>query len=302
LHDTAHPARRRGVVKPDGLDPGVRFQRESALLDRALLLLEHGPVTTERLASTALGITGGPRAVTQTLVRTLLRDEPRAGYGRDGLWRLRRPAAAPALGFDRLRFAVVDVETTGTAGRDGHIIEIAIITVDGRNIVDAYSTLVDPGVAVSPWITRLTGIRNAMIRGAPRFADVADEVRRRLRGRVFVAHNAGYDWSFLREELRRIGARVPRGPRLCTVQLTRRLHPGLARRGLDAVAAYYGVEIEERHRARGDAVATARLLLRMLADAERRGWSDWEALDDALKVVRRRGKKTTTGGVDRADR
>ncbi|MYG50669.1 MAG: 3'-5' exonuclease, partial [Gemmatimonadales bacterium] len=231
-----------------------------------------------------------------------------ARAGEDGdAWRLAggggRTAKRAARGLRDLRYAVVDVETSGgVAGGNGRIVEIAIVDVDRGAIGGCYSTLVDAGAAIPPWITRLTGIRTEMTHGAPSFSQICDQVRGRLRGRVFVAHNAAYDWGFVRAEMRRAGAGVPRGPRLCTVHMARRLLPGLERRGLDSVADYYGIEIRERHRARGDAVATARILVRMLADAERRGWTTWPALREALGPIpthgrgRRRGRRSGRQG------
>ncbi len=263
-------------------DPGVAFAREGVLVERALGLLAGGPLDSRELAARALGLSGGPAHVAERVLRELFREHPDVSRGPDDLWRVTsQPESEKALAG--LRFAVVDVETTGgMAGRSGRIIELAIVHVERGAIIDSFATLLDAGVAVPPWITRLTGIRTEMIRGAPRFGEIADEVRSRLRGRVFVAHSVGYDWGFLQGEMRRIGAAPPRGPRLCTVHLARRLLPGLERRGLDALARYYGVEIRDRHRAQGDAIATAQVLIRMLADAERRGWTTWAGLRRAL--------------------
>ena len=279
--------------------PGVRFVAESPLVVRALELIETAPRTPAELAARVLGIRGGPPAVTDALVGELLRGESRVERGADGRWTTRARRSDPDLGFDRMRFAVVDVETTGgMAGRGGRVIEVAVVRVERRQIVDIYSTLVNPGVRVQPWITRLTGIHDGMVGPAPRFAEICEDVRGVLRGRVFVAHNVGYDWGFVREELRSAGSDPPRGSRLCTLHMARRLLPGLERRGLDSLARYYGIEIRERHRARGDAVATAQALLRLLDDAERRGWDTWRALRRGLSGA----EKETRKKRPRADR
>lgn len=263
--------------------PGIRFVAESPLVGEAVELIETGPRTSAELAARVLGIRGGPAAVTDALVEELLSEETRVERGADRRWTTRARPGDPELGFDRMRFAVVDVETTGgMAGRGGRIIEVAVVRVERRQIVDIFSSLVNPGVRVQPWITRLTGIHDGMVRPAPRFSGISEEVRHVLRGRVFVAHNVGYDWGFIREEMRGAGADPPRGSRLCTLHMARRLLPGLDRRGLDSLARYYGIEIHERHRARGDAVATARALLCLLDDAERRGWDTWRALRRGL--------------------
>lgn len=271
--------------------PGVLFGEESPLFERALTMLREAPRPTEEIAARVLGIESGPPAVTQRLVSELLRVEPRVQH--DGeVWRLTERPAPSEVEFDDMKFAVVDVETTGgVAGQGGRIIEFAAVRIEKRQIVDSFASLVDPGVPVSPWITRLTGIRNGMVHGAPTFAEILPDIRRQLDGCVFVAHSVGYDWGFVREEMRRLGAELPRGPRLCTVQLARRLLPGLDRRGLDAVARYYDVDIQERHRARGDAIATARCFLKMMDDAERKGWSTWSDLRREMRAAKRKKRK-----------
>ncbi|MDE2879825.1 3'-5' exonuclease [Candidatus Palauibacter soopunensis] len=279
---------------------GLHFAPNGVLVRKALRRLEGGPRSSVDLAADVLGMHGCPPAMAGRLVAQLLEGIPevaRDGEGGDA-WRLagegRRNPKPAAKGLHDLRYAVVDVETNGGfAEGNGRVVEIAIVDVDRGAIGGCYSTLVDAGVTIPPWITRLTGIRTEMTHGAPSFSQICDRVREHLRGRVFVAHNAAYDWGFLRAEMRRAGAGLPRGPRLCTVHLARRLIPGLERRGLDSVADYYGIEIRERHRARGDAVATARILVRMLEDAERRGWTTWPALRKALGPVprRERGKR-----------
>ena len=99
---------------------------------------------------------------------------------------------------------------------------------------------------------------------------------------MFVAHNAPFDWRFVTAEMRRASSLLPAGPRLCTLRLARRALPGLPRKGLDAVTRHYGIEIEGRHRAAGDAVATAGVLLRLLEEADRQGVTEWDGLQDWL--------------------
>jgi len=279
----------------------VRFAPEGLLIEQALTRLERAPTSSVDLAQEVMGIQGGLPAIADRLITALLRDQPRVSRDLSGDWCLDRREAPTVTEvgqrLDQMRFAVVDVETTGgVAGSSGRIIEIAIVHVDFGAITDTYSTLVDAEVSIPPWIARLTGIQTEMVRGAPRFAEICDEVRARLAGRVFVAHSAGFDWGFVRSEMRRAGAVVPRGPRLCTVHFARRLLPGLQRRGLDALTRYYGVEIQGRHRAKGDAVATAQVLVRMLADAERRGWTTWPELKRALGPKPKKRKRGGDGG------
>ncbi|HXV85817.1 MAG TPA: 3'-5' exonuclease, partial [Gemmatimonadales bacterium] len=189
-------------------------------------------------------------------------------------------------------FAVVDVETTGTSPRLGdRVIEIAVIGLDQSGVRPLHHSLLDPGRPVPRWVQGLTGITDDMLRGRPRFADVADDVMAALGGRVFVAHNARFDWAFVSHELRRARDRVLDGPRLCTVRLTRRLVPGLKSRGLDSVTRFFGVEVLDRHRALGDATATAEVLRRLLglaADSGVTTLSELQALGWRRGARRRR--------------
>jgi DNA polymerase III subunit epsilon len=190
-----------------------------------------------------------------------------------------------------LEYLVVDVETTGrTADGPDRVTEFAAVTVRDGVVGDAFASLVRPGRPIPPFIVRLTGITDAMVAGAPPFAALADEVAARVQGRVFVAHNAAFDWGFVRAELQRCTGAVPEVPVLCTVRLARRLLSHLPRRNLDAVTQYYGVSIAARHRALGDAQATAQVLVRMLDDLGREGIHTWGELDDWLARRRPRSR------------
>lgn len=185
-----------------------------------------------------------------------------------------------------LPFIVVDVETTGGAawGSD-RVTDVAAVYVEGDRIEVVFESLVNPGRPI-PWhITHLTGITDEMVRGAPRFEDIAGEFAAHLVGRVFVAHNVSFDFGFLDAEFSRI-APTPLESlvtgQLCTVRLARKLLSHLPRRNLDAVCAHYGVQITDRHRASGDALATAAVLRGLLRDAERQGVYTWNALDELL--------------------
>jgi DNA polymerase-3 subunit epsilon len=131
-----------------------------------------------------------------------------------------------------------------------------------------------------------------MVRDMPTFGEVADDVLNALAGRVFVAHNVQFDWRFLEVEVRRARDLRLDGPRVCTVKLARRLLPGLKHRGLDSVSRYFGVEIESRHRAGGDALATARILGRLLELAAEQGA---QSLEDLTQVDARVKPRRTAG-------
>jgi DNA polymerase-3 subunit epsilon len=155
--------------------------------------------------------------------------------------------------------ACVDLETTGGHAAHHRIIEVGVVLMDGGSVVGEWSSLVNPGSRVPPAIERFTGISSDMVAGAPAFADLAGLVLARLDGRVFVAHNARFDYGFLRSEFRRVGVRF-KAPVLCSVKLSRRLYPEAPRHSLDAVMERHGLTCSARHRALGDARVVAEFL------------------------------------------
>jgi DNA polymerase-3 subunit epsilon len=143
-------------------------------------------------------------------------------------------------------FAVVDVETTGSSPVGGdRITEFCAVIVKGREVVDSFETLVNPLRPIPENVTALTRITWNMVREAPTFVDVAPRVAELLRGHVFVAHNATFDWRFVSQELAQSGCLVS-GERLCTVKLARAVLPAVRRRSLDALTYHYGIENHAR--------------------------------------------------------
>jgi len=203
-------------------------------------------------------------------------------------------AASPSLSLplEHCRFAVVDVATTGGAQSGGRILEIAVAILERGTVHLAFEALLDPGAPVPPWVTHLTGITNAQVAGRPRFAHVATQLLRALDDGVFVAHNARFDWRFLAAECVAAGVPAPGGAPLCTVRLTRRLAPELRHRGLDHVTAWFGIENPARHRAFGDALATAHVLRALLERARDRGVETLEHLIDLHDRPRHRRHAT----------
>ena len=145
----------------------------------------------------------------------------------------------------------VDLETTGANFANDRIIEIGLVEVDAEGVRE-WSSLVNPGVAISPFISRLTGIDDTMVADAPEFAGLAPLLQEKFRGRLFIAHNARFDYSFLKREFMRLGIAF-RMPCLCTVKLSRRLYPEHHRHSLDALMARFQISASERHRALADA-------------------------------------------------
>jgi DNA polymerase-3 subunit epsilon len=152
----------------------------------------------------------------------------------------------------RKPLAFVDLETTGATATIDRITEIGIVEVDADGTVREWQQLVNPGIRIPPFIEQLTGISNAMVADAPPFAEIAGEALRRLEGRLFIAHNARFDYGFLKNEFQRLGIAF-RAPVLCTVKLSRMLFPEHKRHNLDSLIERHGLHAEARHRALADA-------------------------------------------------
>ncbi|GGM81627.1 hypothetical protein GCM10010967_11770 [Dyadobacter beijingensis] len=159
-------------------------------------------------------------------------------------------------------YAIVDIETTGGGGT-ARITEIAVFRHDGTRIVDFFHSLVNPEMYIPPFITRLTGIDNEMVKDAPTFHEVQDAVRAMTRDAWFVAHNAKFDYGFIKREFGALDEYFQRDL-LCTVQLSRKIFPGLKSYSLGNLCESLEIMIENRHRAHGDAEATVRLFEKLL--------------------------------------
>ena len=273
---------------------GVETRAEATLLTtRAADYLKAGPADSRALISSICQLSALPEVVAEHMAVTLLRDHPRFSRTPEGAWRLSEPAApawrvqpvAEEPLLSSLSFVVVDVETTGSRPWTGdRITEFAAVTVRDGQIVDVFETLVNPERSIPPFIMKLTNISWEMVRDKAPFRDVCADVLRVLEGHVFVAHNAAFDWRFVSAEVSRATGRELAGRRLCTVRLARRLLPQLRSRSLDYVARHYNVEIPDgmRHRAAGDAIATAHCLLRLLDAARDHGCERWSELERFL--------------------
>ena len=315
-----------------GLTREVYAEPEDTLLtNRAFEYLSSGAADVVDLIGHICNLPGAPRIVAEHMAQAMFSGRSEFVCGDDGKWgltelaRLRRaaglrPSALAPMATPRLpsrtaaayatmipsasglseslrhsSFVVVDVETTGTRAYHGdRITEIAAVVVRDGEIREVYETLVNPQRPIPPFVTALTNITWAMVKNAPTFDRVAPDVIRVLEGGVFVAHNATFDWRFVSSELSRCAQQKLLGRKLCTVNLARKVLPHLSRRSLDYLARYYGVEIRGRHRAGGDAIATAKCLIRMLSELSQRGcdsWSELEALLAAPTLRRKRRRR-----------
>lgn len=154
--------------------------------------------------------------------------------------------------FDR-PCAIVDLETTGGHITRDRITEIGIVLIDGDR-VERYSSLVNPGQPIPPFIEKMTGISDEMVANAPQFETLADDILQRLSGRLFIAHNARFDYGFLKNAFRRIGMKFQTEV-LCSVKLSRKLYPQHYKHSLDSLIERHGIVLAERHRALADAEA-----------------------------------------------
>ncbi|PSL07463.1 exonuclease domain-containing protein [Cecembia rubra] len=161
-----------------------------------------------------------------------------------------------------MEFVIVDIETTGGNPNQGGITEIAAIVSDGHKVLDKFHTLINPQRFIPNFITGLTGINQEMVESAPTFGEIAEEFYDFLKGRVFVAHNVNFDYTFIREAFKVCGLDF-NVPKLCTVRLSRKAFPGLGSYGLGRICEKLSITISARHRAFGDAEATELLFRRI---------------------------------------
>ena len=305
------------------LSRGVHAEPEDTLLtSRAADFLAAGPADVVDLIGHICSLPGAPRIVAEHMAHAMFAGRRDFVRTEDGRWMLASalPAqvhsvAERAAGeylsgsrlpkyFDRgratarsdrltdLSYAVVDVETTGGRAYYGdRITEIAAVVVKGGQIVEVFETLVNPERPIPPFITQLTNITWDMVKDAPPFERIIPDLLRVLEGNVFVAHNATFDWRFVTSEVSRCAGKRIAGRRVCTVRVARKILPQLSRRSLDHLARYYGVEIVGRHRAGGDAIATAKCFIRMMTELSDRGYETWEDLDALLRKPGSRRKK-----------
>ena len=160
-------------------------------------------------------------------------------------------------------YSIVDIETTGNGYKGQKITEISIFLFDGKQIVDEFTSLVNPEQHIPPFITNLTGITDAMVRYAPKFYEIAKQVEEFTKDTIFVAHNVNFDYNIIRDEFKSLGFEFKR-KKLCTVRLSRKIIPGLRSYSLGNICAIENIPINGRHRAKGDAEATTELFRRLI--------------------------------------
>jgi len=162
-----------------------------------------------------------------------------------------------------MKYAIIDVETTGLAGSNNKVTEIAVAIHDGSKVIDEFHTLVNPQVPIAPYVIGLTGIDDSMVKDAPIFNEVASQLLDLTEDCVFVAHNVSFDYSVIQKEFKSLGISYHR-KKLCTVRLSRKLFPGLKSYSLGKLCSYLEIELNNRHRAKGDTDATVILFEKLL--------------------------------------
>jgi len=162
-------------------------------------------------------------------------------------------------------YAIVDIETTGGYAASNGITEIAVFVHDGEKVTRHFESLVNPGQTIPRYITALTGIDNEMVASAPAFEEIADVLHELLRDNIFIAHSVNFDYSFVRHQMKNAGYDLA-AKKLCTVRLSKKVFPGLPSYSLGNLCRSLGIDVENRHRAGGDAKATVRLFEHVLSN------------------------------------
>ncbi|MFK7785706.1 MAG: exonuclease domain-containing protein, partial [Crocinitomicaceae bacterium] len=157
-----------------------------------------------------------------------------------------------------MNYVIVDIETTGGSPKSSKITEIAIYKQDAKEVIDEYVTLINPEMPIPPFIVNLTGINDEMVKNSPKFYEIAKDIVEFTEGCTFVAHNVGFDYGIIRHEFRTLGFDYRR-PHLCTVRASRYVIPGHDSYSLGKLTRSLGIQLIGRHRAGGDALATAKL-------------------------------------------
>ena len=269
---------------------------DTLLTSRAADFLAAGPADAQSLISYVCQLPGAPATVAEHMATALFAGHARFARDRIGRWMLREASAIADVyvnrTLDQESFVVVDCETTGSRSMAGdRITEVAVVRVHDGRAEMIFETLVNPDRPIPPAVMALTNITWEMVRRAPRFAEICDQLLGALEGSVFVAHNAGFDWRFLSNEITRATRRPLVGQRLCTVRMARHFLPQLRRRNLDSLSDYYGIVNTARHRAGGDAMATAKVFLRFLREARSRDCDTLDALERLLRQPNRKKKR-----------
>ncbi|MDT7542674.1 MAG: polymerase subunit alpha, Gram-positive type [Acidobacteriota bacterium] len=266
IFSAAHQARAR-VLQCRAMSLPPNLVSDSPFVEETLLMLRAcgGRARVERVAEHVLQVPCDDVTVAALLVSDLLRDDGRFRLS-DELELLLDCEDDGALALDATDYVVFDIETTGSKTPPCRIMEIGAYRVSGGRIVAEFESLVNPLSPIPSFISMLTGIDDEMVAHAPLFDEIVHELLDFIGSSVLIAHNAAFDVRFLNHEIARLyPGRKMRNPALCTVSLAKRVVPELANHRLHTVADHFNVSIRGRHRAPGDARATAEVFIQLLS-------------------------------------
>ena len=257
------------------MTPYPNLISESLLINETVALLRSfgGQASAVSIVDFVMKIRRPDPYLARLLVTDLIVRDPRLTLNGDTV-ELTADAYADRL-LEDAEFVVFDLETTGTKLPPARITEIGAYRVRNGRVLGKFHTLVNPEMAVPPFITRLTGIDDDMLRDAPLFADVAHELLEFIGDSILVAHNSGFDMRFLNYEIGRVfpDYRLA-NPCLCTVKLSRKLLPDIVNHKLKTVAEHYAIDLTNHHRAAADAHATAHIFVNLLTKLADQGVTD----------------------------
>jgi DNA polymerase III epsilon subunit family exonuclease len=249
---------------------------DSVLISETIELIRHGGGSLEavEIAVRVLQMPSVDADLAALLVGDLVAADPRLRMGDDARIRLAKPNS-DRRDLTETDFVVFDTETTGAKPPYSRMTEIGAYRVRNGEIVGEFETLINPESPVPSFITGLTGITNEMVRRAPLFSEIMPDLLDFIGDAILVAHNAAFDMKFLNAEIARVfeGYEIA-NTNLCTVKLARKLLPNLENHRLHTVAEHFSIPIYNRHRAAGDALATAKIFIRLLEYMQKHGVYD----------------------------
>ncbi|MFV0389040.1 MAG: PolC-type DNA polymerase III [Pyrinomonadaceae bacterium] len=257
---------------------------DSLLVNETISLLEStgGSASAVCVVNRVMNISSPPEELAKMLVSDLIDSDPRLRMVDDTV-ELITPENENRI-FDETEFVVLDFETTGAKAPPCRVTEVGAYKVKNKEIIDEFQTLVNPETPIPEFIENLTKITDDMVKTAPKFSEIIDELLEFIGNAVLVAHNSPFDIGFLNYEVGRVyeNYRVA-NPDLCTVRLSRKLIDGIENHRLATVANYYSIDLTNHHRAAADSLATAKIFINLLELLEERGISDLKGTRKFLK-------------------
>lgn len=267
------------------MPPYPNLISDSLLISETVSLLRSfgGKASAASVVDFVMKIRRPEPRLARTLVAELIDRDPRLRLNEDTVELI--VADFDTRELEEADFVVFDLETTGAKAPPCRITEIGAYRVRNGALIDAFQSLVNPEMPIPQFITQLTGIDDRMVKDAPVFADIAPDFLDFIGNSILVAHNSGFDMRFLNHEIGRVFPeyRVA-NPCLCTVQLSRKLLPGIVNHKLKTVADHYSIDLINHHRASADAYATAHIFVNLLAQLASNGVTD-------LPTVRKMGSR-----------